>query len=244
MWLHFTHSALGMNSQKSYQPGTSIKELKQKIYQTFGTTPDNMKLILFDKSDTQICEINDDNQTLAGYGVVEGMRIHVVDLDAASAASLKTFDVSEEDLKNVQKFELTEDQYNERGDTFRKWKERMIDSNPKVKEEKLKKELALADEDEEFKNWIGTEKIAVGARCEIQNELQARGTIKFLGKTKFSPGCWVGIQLDEALGKNDGSVNGVKYFSCESKKGLFVKKDKIQVGDFPEKNILDELDEL
>ncbi|XP_025018227.1 CAP-Gly domain-containing linker protein 3-like [Tetranychus urticae] len=43
------------------------------------------------------------------------------------------------------------------------------------------------------------------------------GIIKFLGSTSFAPGKWAGVELADASGKNDGSVNGVKYFTCEPK---------------------------
>ncbi|XP_015787138.1 CAP-Gly domain-containing linker protein 1-like [Tetranychus urticae] len=49
------------------------------------------------------------------------------------------------------------------------------------------------------------------------------GIIKFLGSTSFAPGKWAGVELADASGKNDGSVNGVKYFTCEPKHGLFVR---------------------
>ena len=39
------------------------------------------------------------------------------------------------------------------------------------------------------------------------------GHIRYIGTTKFAPGEWVGVELDEAQGKNDGSVAGeVKLF--------------------------------
>lgn len=36
------------------------------------------------------------------------------------------------------------------------------------------------------------------------------GILQFIGETQFAPGTWCGVQLDDATGKNDGSVGGVK----------------------------------
>ena len=51
-----------------------------------------------------------------------------------------------------------------------------------------------------------------------------RGEVKFIGETQFATGEWIGIELDEAEGKNDGTVNGIRYFGCQQSHGLFLKR--------------------
>ncbi|GIY61456.1 restin homolog, partial [Caerostris darwini] len=53
------------------------------------------------------------------------------------------------------------------------------------------------------------------------------GYIQYLGETRFSPGDWAGVVLDDYSGKNDGSVAGVKYFQCEPKRGVFARLHKL-----------------
>lgn len=42
-----------------------------------------------------------------------------------------------------------------------------------------------------------------------------------------SPTIRVGIELDEASGKNDGTARGERYFRCEANKGIFVVPEKV-----------------
>uniref|UniRef100_A0A4W3IHC7 CAP-Gly domain containing linker protein 2 n=1 Tax=Callorhinchus milii TaxID=7868 RepID=A0A4W3IHC7_CALMI len=53
------------------------------------------------------------------------------------------------------------------------------------------------------------------------------GAIQFLGETQFAPGKWAGVVLDELVGKNDGSVGGVRYFQCEALQGIFTRPSKL-----------------
>merc|ERR1712187_200626 len=57
------------------------------------------------------------------------------------------------------------------------------------------------------------------------------GCIRFTGTTKFAAGTWVGIELDEPAGKNDGSVKGVTYFRCDAKHGVFLRPSQVRVMD-------------
>ncbi|XP_050558925.1 restin homolog isoform X9 [Spodoptera frugiperda] len=53
------------------------------------------------------------------------------------------------------------------------------------------------------------------------------GQIAYIGETQFAPGDWAGIVLDEPIGKNDGSVAGVRYFQCPEKRGVFSRLTRL-----------------
>jgi len=41
------------------------------------------------------------------------------------------------------------------------------------------------------------------------------------------PGKWIGVALDEAKGKNNGTVQGKRYFTCEDNHGIFVRQTQV-----------------
>ncbi|XP_045491706.1 CAP-Gly domain-containing linker protein 2 isoform X4 [Colias croceus] len=53
------------------------------------------------------------------------------------------------------------------------------------------------------------------------------GQIAYIGETQFAPGDWAGIVLDDPIGKNDGSVAGVRYFQCPEKRGVFSRLTRL-----------------
>jgi dynactin 1 len=54
--------------------------------------------------------------------------------------------------------------------------------------------------------------------------------IRFLGRTNFQVGDWVGVELDDNSGKNDGSVNGERYFECGGiGRGMFCRPKAVTV---------------
>lgn len=57
--------------------------------------------------------------------------------------------------------------------------------------------------------------------------------LHYIGQPDFAPGEWAGIVLDRAEGKNNGSVQGVRYFSCDEGYGVFVRSDKVTLDPRP-----------
>ncbi|CCH42955.1 Dynactin subunit 1 [Wickerhamomyces ciferrii] len=69
--------------------------------------------------------------------------------------------------------------------------------------------------------------VSVGAKVKFKGDL---GVVRYAGETHFAPGVWVGVELlDQPNGKNDGSVNGERYFQCEDKYGIFVREHLVDV---------------
>ena len=63
--------------------------------------------------------------------------------------------------------------------------------------------------------------VAPGQTVELKDGRIA--LVRFFGTTNFADGNWVGVELEDASGKNDGSVKGVRYFSCDENRGMFLR---------------------
>lgn len=58
-------------------------------------------------------------------------------------------------------------------------------------------------------------------------------TVRYHGVIADKQGTWVGVEWDDpARGKNDGTVNGTRYFQCRhsSNGGSFIRSDKVKAG--------------
>ncbi|XP_054975839.1 centrosome-associated protein 350 isoform X2 [Sorex araneus] len=53
------------------------------------------------------------------------------------------------------------------------------------------------------------------------------GTLRFKGQTSFAEGFWAGVELDKPEGNNNGTYNGIVYFVCKEKHGIFAPPQKI-----------------
>ena len=186
-----------------------------------------MSLQLLNSSDEVIAEMGDDTALLGHYGPVEYYTIHVKDSNPG-------FNFDEfEDVSKVEKYKISEDDYNNRDDTFRKFKEKMIAKDPNFLY-KNKKKIEEDYQEEESKL------IEVGARWEVIVG-ERRGEVKYVGKIpELANGYWVGVELDEPTGDKNGKIGGTEYFSWGDKYGIFVRPKDMKVGDFPPIDIFDE----
>ncbi|CAK9114632.1 unnamed protein product [Durusdinium trenchii] len=66
------------------------------------------------------------------------------------------------------------------------------------------------------------------------------GTVRFSGKTQFAKGHWIGLELDEPVGKNDGSLHQEhRYFTCAAKHGVFLHPKDIFSESDPGSSVLE-----
>ncbi len=65
----------------------------------------------------------------------------------------------------------------------------------------------------------------VGQTVETQDGRQ--GIVRYSGTIKVAQGEWLGLELSDDTGKNDGSVHGERYFQCSPRHGIFVRKEAI-----------------
>merc|ERR1712232_74202 len=138
------------------------------------------------------------------------------------------------DNVNIPKFEITDEQYKKRDNTFAKWKEKNLKDFYQKKAEDEEKQIQA------WKDMVKEKNMKMDDRCEL-NKGKHRGKIAFVGNALFDKqkGIWIGVELDEPFGDNDGSKKGKVYFKCNDKYGIFVRPDALKVGDYP---VIDELE--
>ena len=66
-----------------------------------------------------------------------------------------------------------------------------------------------------------------GQQVLVGNKMS--GTVRFVGETHFSEGLWIGVELNLPKGRNDGSIDEFRYFSCEPNHGIFAPPSKVSV---------------
>jgi len=225
-----TSNITSFTSEKRFDKSINILELKSKLELICGASAGAMTVTVFDKDDKKICCLEDDTAIFGSFPVDDCMRLHVED----SSRTKGEF----ENVASVEKFELNKEEYSKRDDTVQAYLKK--NKLGKYNEEEMA-QLAKEKKDREDaeKKLVETKGIIEGVRAEVSilGAGKRRGTIRFVGEVHFQPGLWVGVQYDEPTGKNDGSVSGTRYFTCQNKYGGFVRPNTVEVGDFPEEDL-------
>jgi len=216
---------------KRFLKSLTLLALKNKLELITGGSASTMRLSLYDKQDQFVTALDSETALLGSFPIDDDMRLHVEDKSCKKGEF--------EDTSNVQKYELTEEQYGARQDTLKAYLERT--KQGKYDEAEMAR-LAAVKEAKQRAMEAAAAQVTVGARCQLARpgQLPVRGAVRFCGQTDFGPGIWVGVQCDEPVGKNDGSVNGRRYFECQEKYGLMVRPNAVTVGDFPEESLMDD----
>lgn len=293
--LDLTHSNLEQRHiEIRFDKHTTVSSLRDKIYQQTGTAPHHQHLqVLQSTASPPLYEIPPESQNdrmLGYYSITHGMTVHCVDIDPNSASRGGGY----EDTSLVERYVMSDEEYNKRSGTLRDWGRDMKKNDPDfslAKHAKEHRELMEAQrqaklglelprgfefdetgtvvrsEDEEntevgpsggtsgasntdIEKEYGidtVEGVEVNMRCEISPG-NRRGSIAFVGTIPElgGGGHWVGVIFDEPVGKTDGTTlkDGKRYFTAPGPKyGGFMRGKRVTVGNFPERDIMDELDD-
>ena len=141
---------------------------------------------------------------------------------------------------------MPETQYEQLSDSVLAWKKKQklgrFDPNAKsaaelAEERKVKDETEIAEKD-----------IRLEKRCRVGGDDARRGVVRYVGEIaglggEKEAGCrWIGVEFDEPVGRNDGSAKSLgeggkeevkRLFECRDKFGVFVRPEKVEVGEWP-----------
>ncbi|KAK3321097.1 CAP Gly-rich domain-containing protein [Cercophora scortea] len=225
------------SSERRITPSWSIAQLKTKLEPITGIPPSCQRISLRTSTNQNIpLEAADEESTyLQSYPLSAYAELHVIDTRPPGARP------NFSNAAGVEKYVLPEEEYEKKSDSVLAWKknQKLGRFDPNAPSHEQAKITANAQE-------IEARGIAVGKRCRVGGDDTRRGEIKFVGEVKEIPGsvgAWIGVQLDEPVGKNDGSIGGTRYWGEESavKRGVFVRPERVEVGDWP---VLDDLEDM
>ncbi|KAL4928242.1 TBCB family protein [Aspergillus undulatus] len=241
-----------LHSERRITPTWTVSQVKSKLETMTGIPPACQRLRLKTPGRPDTWVEGDDSQ-IGNWGLMRGSEIEVHDTRPQAAR------VNFSDLSSVEKYMLPTETYESLPNSVLAWKKNQklgrFDPNAHSPLEAMV-ETAGRDAEEVKKRDISVSKRAIILPSSPPHV--RRGTVRFVGPVPSIPvtgvdlenldastplPLWVGIELDEPTGKNDGSLNGKRYFECPSKTGVFVKPEKVEVGDFPALGLDELLDE-
>ncbi|KAL1510002.1 hypothetical protein ABEB36_004662 [Hypothenemus hampei] len=177
--------------ERRFPKDITVADLKAKLELMTGGSCHTMKVEIYNKDNTFVTTLDDNNQLIGYYPIEDGMRFHVVDKFLLS---------NDFESDNVPKFELSEEDYAKRGDSVKLFL--MKNKIGKYNEDYIK-----SKEQKEQEERLLAEKIIVGSRCKVtvSNAPTRLGTVMYTGSVDGLQGSWIGVKYDEPVGKHDGT---------------------------------------
>uniref|UniRef100_A0A0K0E010 CAP-Gly domain-containing protein n=1 Tax=Strongyloides stercoralis TaxID=6248 RepID=A0A0K0E010_STRER len=188
--------------KKKFDQNTLLKDFKQKMIMVAGIEQlENMQVELVDEHKNPLFIFDDDNKKLGEYNLSDEANILVKDISGRNTEFLNTDDIDE-------RYIMPEEKYASRDNSVRNFKKKILENTKESTYLKVGDRVVVMAKDEE--------KI---------------GTVAFVGEVEFAEGLWIGVNLDLPKGKNDGSVNGKRYFQCLENHGSFVRPKNCELLD-------------
>ncbi len=238
-----------LSAERRITPSWTVSQLKSKLEPITGIPASSQSLRTKPLDGIQI-QFQDESAYLSDprYGLRRGSEIEVIDLRPKHERQNLLF--LSGDLSSVEKYQMPESQYEKLDDSVLAWKRRQklgrFDPHAKSQDEVI---LERRSKDEKE---VVAKGIKEGLRCRVSNDDGKRGVVRFTGEVlglggQREEGClWVGVELDEPVGRNDGSVavdidgedgkakqETRRLFECRDKYGVFARPEKVEVGEFP-----------
>eukprot|EP00672_Neobodo_designis_P025973 CAMPEP_0174851634 /NCGR_PEP_ID=MMETSP1114-20130205/23291_1 /TAXON_ID=312471 /ORGANISM="Neobodo designis, Strain CCAP 1951/1" /LENGTH=241 /DNA_ID=CAMNT_0016086181 /DNA_START=91 /DNA_END=816 /DNA_ORIENTATION=- len=219
--------------EKRFTLDMTIEQVKVKCATHFQTAAEHMCLILKNEAGG-VVDGDLKNDKMLGYYQVpaDGWAIDIKDV-APDVTKAKYHNL--EDLSQVEKYEMSEEEYLRRPDNVRALREKK-EAALRAAMEAQGIDVPKPLDDDSFKEEA--ERIAVGDRCMVFPG-DRLGTVRYVGRVPpLKPGFWVGVEYDEPVGKNDGAVAvkgkaPLRLFQCNPNYGGVVRPEQVTVGDFP-----------
>jgi tubulin-specific chaperone B len=239
-----------LSAERRITPSWTVSQLKTKLEPITGipASAQYLRTTSF-PTDNSWISLADESSLLSDsrYGLHKGSQIEVHDTRPKHERPANFLSA---DLSSVEKYQMPESQYERLEDSVLAWKRRQklgrFDPEAKSKEE-IAEERRSKDEKE-----MQRRAIKVGLRCRVGGDDGRRGVVRFTGEIvglggQREEGClWVGVELDEPVGRNDGSVavevvgedgktkqETKMVFECRDKYGVLARPEKVEVGIFP-----------
>lgn len=221
--------------ERRVTPSWTISILKTKLEPVTGIPPASQRLLYSILEGSNLVALEGLNEDVVQISELQWQNYaRLVIEDTRPLALRENFT----DITQVKKYEMPEEDYVKLSDSVLAWKKRnqLGRFDPKKTENSANKQT-------EDQNEVDEREIKLGARCLVGDTgFERRGNVAYVGQVDKIPqgGIWVGVRLDEPTGKNDGSIEGTKYFDAGANHGIFVRPSRVTIGDYPPKSFDDE----